>query len=176
LLKHVELPPQPRCLEVGCGQGALTRLLVERYNAHVVASDFDPGQVAVAEKRLSDLDEQVEFRVLDARAIPFDAAQFDGIFSFGILHHILNGWRQAIAEMARVLRPGGWLVFTDMVVPPRTGRLIGRVLPRLDQLEETTLHVCLAENGLRVEHYERGRGTLMGYAVGIARKARHAAQ
>ena len=30
LLEHVELPPQPRCLEVGCGQGALTRLLVER--------------------------------------------------------------------------------------------------------------------------------------------------
>jgi hypothetical protein len=40
LLEHVSLPTQPRCLEIGCGQGALARLLVERYNARVVASEL----------------------------------------------------------------------------------------------------------------------------------------
>jgi cyclopropane fatty-acyl-phospholipid synthase-like methyltransferase len=35
LLEHVDLPPQPDCLEIGCGQGALARLLAERYDAHL---------------------------------------------------------------------------------------------------------------------------------------------
>jgi len=174
LFEHINLPPQPRCLEIGCGQGALTRLLVERFEAQVVATDFDPEQVAVAQERLADLGERIEFRVVDARTMPFDDAQFDGVFSFGVLHHILGGWRQAIAETARVLKPGGGFVFTDLVLPPRAGRLVKRLLPRLDQLEETALHACLAGNGLHLEHYERGRrgilAVLMGHCAAVARR------
>jgi ubiquinone/menaquinone biosynthesis C-methylase UbiE len=172
LLERVTLPPEPRCLEIGCGQGAVTRLLVERYGARVVASDFDPAQVALAQERLADLDKRVEFRVADARAMPFDDAQFDGVFSFYVLHHIPGGWRQVAVETARVLRPGGWFVFTDLVPPPRAGRLVRRLLPRLDPLEETALHACLAENGLRLEHYECGRGMLAGLMAHCAAVAR----
>ena len=174
LLERVTLPPEPRCLEIGCGQGAVTRLLVERYGAQVVASDYDPEQVAVAQERLADLDERVACRVMDARAMPFDDAQFDSVFSFYVLHHILSGWRQVIAETARVLRASGWFVFTDLVVSPRAGRLVRRLLPRLDPLEETALHACLAENGLHLEHYERGRGMLvglMGHCAAVAHRA-----
>ncbi len=174
LLEQVTLPPEPRCLEIGCGQGAVTRLLVERYGARMVASDYDPEQVALAQERLADLDDHVECRVMDARAMPFDDAQFDGVFSFYVLHHIPGGWRQVVAETARVLRPGGWFVFTDLVVPPRAGRLVGRLLHRLDPLEETALHTCLADNGLRLRHYERGRGFLtglMGHCAAVAHKA-----
>lgn len=174
LFEHINLPPQPRCLEIGCGQGAVTQFLVERFGAQAVATDFDPEQVTVAQERLADLSERVEFRVVDARAMPFDDAQFDSVFSFGVLHHILGGWRQAIAETARVLKPGGWFVFTDMILPPRVGRLVGRLLPRLDQLEETALHACLAENGLHLKHYEGGRGILvrlMSHCAAVARKA-----
>ncbi|MDY6878001.1 MAG: class I SAM-dependent methyltransferase [Chloroflexota bacterium] len=177
LLKRVTLPPEPRCLEIGCGQGAVTRLLVERYGARVVASDYDPAQVALARERLADLDERVTFRVVDARAMLFDDAQFDGVFSFQVMHHIpgglsraqSRGWRQVVAETARVLGPGGWFVLTDLVVSPRAGRLVRRLLPRLDQLEETALHACLAEHGLRLAHYERGRGMLMGHCTAVAR-------
>ena len=174
LFEHINLLPQPRCLEIGCGQGVVTRLLVERFGARTVVTDFDPEQVAVAQERLADLDGRVEFRIVDARAMPFDDAQFDGVFSFGVLHHVLNGWRQVIAETARVIQPGGWFVFTDLVVSPRAGRLVRRLLPRLDQLEETALHACLAENGLHLEHYERSRGMLvrlMGHCAAVARRA-----
>jgi ubiquinone/menaquinone biosynthesis C-methylase UbiE len=175
LFEHINLPPQPRCLEIGCGQGALTRLLVECFEAQVVATDFDPEQVAVAQEWLADLGERIEFRVVDARTMPFDDAQFDGVFSFGVLHHLLGGWQQAIAETARVLKPGGWFVFTDMVLPPHAGRLVKRLLPRLDQLEETVLQACLAENGLYLAHYKRGRrGILavpMGHCAAVARRA-----
>jgi cyclopropane fatty-acyl-phospholipid synthase-like methyltransferase len=37
LLEHAALPPQPQCLEIGCGQVALARLLVERLDARVIA-------------------------------------------------------------------------------------------------------------------------------------------
>jgi ubiquinone/menaquinone biosynthesis C-methylase UbiE len=174
LIERVTLPPEPHCLEIGCGQGAVTRLLVEQYGARVVASDYDPAQVALAQERLADLGEQVEFRIVDARAMPFDDAQFDGIFSFQVMHHIPGGWRQVVAETARVLRPGGWFVFTDLVVSPCAGRLLRWVLPRLDQLAETALRVCLAEHGLRLAHYERGRGILaglMGDCIAVARRA-----
>jgi len=177
LLEHVSLPPQPRCLEIGCGQGVVTRVLVERCNAQVVASDYDPAQVAVAQERLAGLGGPVEFRVVDARAMPFDDAQFDAVFSFGVLHHIPGGWREAVAETARVLKPGGWFVFTDLVVSPRAGRLVRRLLPRLDPLEETVLHACLAQNGLGLNHYAHGQGEflavlgLMDYCVAVAHKS-----
>jgi ubiquinone/menaquinone biosynthesis C-methylase UbiE len=173
LLEHINLPAQPRCLEIGCGQGAVTRLLVEHFEAQAVATDFDPEQVAVAQERLADLDEWVEFRVVDARAMPFDDAHFDGVFSFVVLHHIVDGWREVVAETARMLKPGGWFVFTDLVVSPRAGRLVRRLLPRLDQLEEKVLHACLAENGLHLEHYQRSRGMLtglMGHCAAAAHK------
>ncbi len=185
LLRRVSLPSQPRCLEIGCGQGTLARLLVERYGAQMVASDYDPAQVALAQERLADLGEQVEFRVADARMIPFDDAEFDAVFSFGVLHHILHGWREAVAEIARVLcspepvqgKPGGWFVFTDIIVAPRAARLMRRLLPRFDQLEETALRECLAQNGLSLEHCECGRGEfmimagLMSYCMAVARKS-----
>jgi SAM-dependent methyltransferase len=177
LLEHVSLPPQPRCLEIGCGQGAVTRLLAERYNAHVVASDYDPAQVAVAQERLAGLGGPVEFRVVDARVMPFDDAQFDAVFSFGVLHHIPGGWREAVAETARVLKPGGWFVFTDLVVSPRAGRLMRRLLPQLDPLDETALHACLAQNRLGLNHYAHGQGEflavlgLMNYCTAVAHKS-----
>jgi len=176
LLEHVSLPPRPRCLEIGCGQGALARLMVERYDAQVIASDYDAAQVAVAQARLSDLGDRLEFRVVDARDIPFDGAQFDAVLSFGVLHHIPGGWREAVAEVARVLRPDGWFIFTDVVVPPRIGRLVSRLLPRLDQLEEAALHASLVQNSLSLEHYEyrkeesAGMLGLMSYCAAAAHK------
>ena len=166
LLEYVDLPPHPRCLEIGCGQGALARLLVERYGARVVASDYDPDQVAVARKRLRDLGGQVVLRVVDARTVPFEEEQFDAVFSFGVLHHIPGGWRQVIVEATCVLQSDGWFVMTDFVLPPLAGRWLRRLFPRLDQLEETALHAIPTENGLHLEHYERGpHGILTGLGL-----------
>jgi SAM-dependent methyltransferase len=173
LLEYVDLPPRPRCLEIGCGQGALTRLLVERYGARMTASDYDPEQVALAQARLADLEGRVEVRVVDGRAMPFEDGRFDAVFSFGVLHHIPGGWRQVIAEAARVLQPDGWFVFTDFVLLPRPGRWLRRFLPRLDQLEETALRRCMASNGLRLGHFELGQAMLSGlmrYCMAVAQR------
>jgi SAM-dependent methyltransferase len=175
LFEHIELPQQPACLEIGCGQGALARLLVERFDARVTATDYDPQQVAVARERLGDLEGKVELHVVDARAMPFDGAQFHAVFSFGILHHILRGWRQAVAETARVLKPGGWFVFTEVIAVNPVEHSLKRLLPGLDLLGATALRICLAENGLHLEYWAPGGGGSifairpMAYCAAVAR-------
>ena len=153
LLEQISLPPDPRCLEVGCGQGVITRLLVERLGVPLVATDFDPDQVAAAERRLIDLEEKVDLRVVDARDMPFEDAQFDAVFSFGVLHHLMGGWHRAVSEASRVLTAGGWFVCTDVLPPRWMERLCGPLLRRLDVLGEDRLMACLHENGLRVGHF-----------------------
>jgi SAM-dependent methyltransferase len=61
--------------------------------------------------------------VADARALPFANATFAAAFSFGLLHHLDDGGaRQAIAEMIRVVRPGGLIAIFDGVVPDAAWR------------------------------------------------------
>ena len=119
---------------------------------------------------------RVDLRVMDGRSMPFEDAQFDAVFSFGVLHHIPVGWRQAVAEVARVLEPGGWFVFTDLILTPRAGRWLTRLLPRVDLLDETALHTSLGRSSLSLVHGAYGRGErlavldLMNYYTAVARK------
>jgi SAM-dependent methyltransferase len=139
----------------------------------MTASDYDPDQVAVARGQLADLRGEVEFRIVDGRAMPSEDAHSDVVFSFGVLHYIPSGWRQVIAEAARVLEPGGWFVFTGLCLLPLAGRVFSRLLPRLGPLEEVALHGSLAENGLHLGHHDRGRAILMGmmrYCIGGGRR------
>jgi ubiquinone/menaquinone biosynthesis C-methylase UbiE len=153
LFEQVCLPPDPHCLEIGCGQGVMTRLLVEHFGTPIVASDFDPDQVAAAEKRLSNLEGKLDLRVVDARDMPFGDAEFDAVFSFGVLHHLMGGWHRAVSEAGRVLGPGGWFVCTDVLPPRWMERLCGRLLRQFGLLEESHLRASLEENGLRFVHF-----------------------
>jgi ubiquinone/menaquinone biosynthesis C-methylase UbiE len=102
-------------LEIGCGSGAMAAEVLRRFpDVRVVASDFDESMVAVAERRLSEFGSRAEVRQADASALPFPDSAFDAVLSFIMLHHVIR-WEQAIAEMARVLRPGGRLIGYDLL-------------------------------------------------------------
>jgi SAM-dependent methyltransferase len=177
LFEQVSLPSDPHCLEIGCGQGVMTRLMVEHFGAPIVASDFDPQQVAAAEKRLSNLEGKVDLRVVDARDMPFDDAEFDAVFSFGVLHHLMGGWQRAVSEAGRVLTPGGWFVCTDVLPPTWMESLCRRLLRRLGLLEESHLRASLEENGLRLVYFASTGapvGGLMRHCSFVAQKERTA--
>ena len=103
-----------RVLEIGCGRGVGTQIILERFGAdHVTAFDLDPDMVERARRRLAPEGDRVEVEVGDAEHIDAPDGDFDAVFDFGIIHHILN-WRAAVKEVARVLRPGGRFYFEEV--------------------------------------------------------------
>ena len=90
-------------VDVGCGPGALTGLLVERLGAHAVcACDPTPGFAAECAARHPGVD----VKQGRAEAIPFESERFDHAMAQLVLHFVSEP-DQAAAEMARVVHPGG---------------------------------------------------------------------
>jgi SAM-dependent methyltransferase len=90
-------------LDVGCGPGALTALLVNRLGtSSVAACDPSPPFVAECQARLPGVD----VRLGRAEQIPFDDARFDAALAQLVLHFVSDPLA-ATAEMRRVVRPGG---------------------------------------------------------------------
>jgi SAM-dependent methyltransferase len=98
----VEAAPR-RILEVGCGWGELAEWLARETGAEVVAADLSPRMVELARAR------GVDARLADVQALPFADGEFDVAVAAWMLYHVPD-LERAIAELARVLRPGGRLV------------------------------------------------------------------
>jgi SAM-dependent methyltransferase len=92
-----------RVLEVGCGWGWFAERLASELGADVVAVDQSERMVELARER------GVEARVGDVQALAFGDAEFDVAVANWMLYHVADLDR-ALAELARVLRPGGRLV------------------------------------------------------------------
>ena len=90
-------------LDVGCGVGDLTQRFVHELGAAVKAIDTSPRMVELSRAR------GIDAQVADAEQLPFEDGTFDCVFAGWVLYHVPN-LEQAIAECARVLRPGGRLV------------------------------------------------------------------
>lgn len=100
-------------MDAGCGSGYGTELLVGEYRpSRTIAFDYMPEQIRLARKRKLDVD----FAVGDLRKVQSGDATCDAVFIFGVIHHIAR-WREALREVARVLKPGGVLLLDE----PRYG-------------------------------------------------------
>lgn len=92
-----------RVLEVGCGTGLVLER-VAKVAAEARGLDLSPGMLAKARARGLSVDEG------SATALPYEGASFDLVYSFKVLAHVPELSR-ALAEMARVTRPGGHVVY-----------------------------------------------------------------
>ncbi|MBM3555640.1 MAG: methyltransferase domain-containing protein [Alphaproteobacteria bacterium] len=97
-----------RVLDVGCGDGSLARAMATA-GAAVTGLDSDPAQLAEA-RRLGGAGEWVEGH---AETLPFPDASFDLVTAISVLCFVADA-KAAIAEMARVLKPGGRLVIGEL--------------------------------------------------------------
>jgi ArsR family transcriptional regulator len=97
--------------DLGCGTGQLSTL-VAPFVARVVAVDSSPSMLQAARKRLRD-HRNVDLRRGDLEALPIDDGLLDAATLMLVLHHVADPGR-ALAEVARVLKPGGRLLIVDM--------------------------------------------------------------
>jgi len=101
-----------RILDIAAGTGT-SSIALTKTGATVVAVDFSAGMIAEGKRRHPDL----EFVEADAEKLPFGDNEFDAVtISFGLRN--INDPRAALAEMYRVLKPGGRLVVTEFSKPP----------------------------------------------------------
>lgn len=108
-----------RGLDLGCGEGANTRHLA-RLGAKMWALDIAANFIRNARETEEAVPFDIDFRVGDAMALPFDTAAFDFVTAFMSLMDMPEPSR-ALQEAARVLRPGGFIQFSILhpcFVPP----------------------------------------------------------
>lgn len=95
-----------RVLDAGCGAGPLSAALRDR-GATITGFDLSAAMIALARRRLG---EDADLRVADlADPLPYPDAAFDDVVASLVLHY-LEDWTGPLAELRRVLRPGGRLV------------------------------------------------------------------
>lgn len=172
-------PVLDRVLEIGCGQGIALGEIAARFRPHGIdAFDLDDAQVALARERAAALEGSgvaVRLWTGDAERIESPDARYDAVFEFTIFHHVPD-WRRALAEVARVLRPGGLFLFEELSTEffsdiPLVSPLLRRytVHPWDTMFDFRTFRRALDDVGLRVEHLRSG--FLPGWHQGVAVRA-----
>ena len=168
--------PGARVAELGCGSGYGTKLIFDVFGAaHVDAVDLDPGMVAKARRRLARYAGCVHLAEgsatdLAAAFAPTGGgdAGYDAVFDFAIIHHIPN-WRDAVREVARVLRPGGRFFFDEVTAAALARPTYKRLFlhPAEDRFTAGEFLAELPRHGLEIG--ERWR-TYIGsdYLLGVA--------
>lgn len=147
------LQPGARVLEISTGSGSDSVQILRRIGSTgwLVATDLSRGMLQVARERLKENSPQMSFIQCNGAYLPFAAGTFDAVFHFGGINEFSEKER-AIAEMARVAKIGGRVVFGDESVPPWLRETtFGRVLmnanklykhvPPLEALPETARNV-----------------------------------
>ncbi len=159
LLPRLHLPPNPRCLEIGCGNGVGAMVLSARLHPdRLVCTDIDPDMLRRARRMLASPPRwargadtsQIELLQADAADLPFADASFDAVFLFGVLHHIRD-WPAALAETYRLLPPGGVFAFSEALLggsPLLLNRFWRHVPFGRDELS-----AALEDAGFRIERF-----------------------
>lgn len=111
-IQDLDLRPNARILEVGCGAGLLTVALA-RNGYRVVALDPTPAMLQMTRRGAADqgVQERIQLHSADVHALPFQAHTFDLVIAIGVIPW-LHSERLALQEMHRVLKPCGHLLVT----------------------------------------------------------------
>lgn len=128
-LHGIEFRGDEHVVDVGCGDGYITRLIAARVpRGRVIGVDASPRMIEVARSRPDPPGSDVRFLVADVRELPF-SGEFDTAVSFNALHWVVDQ-PAALSAIGRSLRPTGVAMVQQVCSGPRRS------------LEQTAMQVC----------------------------------
>lgn len=147
-----------KMLDIGTGPGDIPLDLIGHvFAGGIIAIDLSSEMLKVAEAKKATVpySDRVIFQQADAKALPFEDAQFDTVFSNTLLHHIPDPL-SFLKEAWRVLKPGGVLLIRDLFRPATQEELdqlvqihAGKDTPYQQKLFGDSLHAALTPDELR---------------------------
>jgi ubiquinone/menaquinone biosynthesis C-methylase UbiE len=163
-LRHIpEIAPGMPYLDVGCGNGAAAIHIARAFGLDVTGVDADPRQIRLAAEALDrtppGVAGRVRFEQALAERLPFADGAFAIAASNKVTHHVSRWW-DALAEMARVVARGGYVVFGDFVFPEWMARIGPSLVPAAGFPTERGLEAAAESVGLAPIHWSRSLVTL----------------
>jgi len=147
IIERAELKPGQRLLDVGCGTGTLA-LLARRMHpgSTVVGLDGDPTILSIARRKAARAGLTLQYDEGMAYALPYPDHSFDAVVSSLMFHHLSHDQQlRCLAEIRRVLVPGGRLVIADFAPPHNYLMKLARLPARLIFRAHTRGHGHKAE-------------------------------
>lgn len=115
--RGIEFPERAHVLEVGCGVGGQTRILLRRFpSIRITGVDAEAGQLARAKEISDQFPDRLQWVQARADALPFAPASFDGAFICWVLEHIPEP-EAAVRAIRKVLKPGAPIFVTEVFNP-----------------------------------------------------------
>ena len=157
LRKFSSLGSGKRILEVGCGTGNGSRLIVKYFRPKkIIATDLDSRMIKIARRKVKNA--LIDFLSMDATSLDFKSQSFDAVFDLGIMHHIPD-WKKALREVRRVLKAGGQLIMEDLSLETFSsgiGRLMKVTLdhPYDKMYAEKEFLLYLKQLNFEISHYK----------------------
>ena len=168
-------------LEVGCATGTLTLAAKQAAGptGKVFGMDIIPGMIEASQRKAAQANVDITFKLGSIDNIPFPDNHFDEVMcSFMIFHMSDETRRKGIAEIQRVLKPGGRLLVLDLALPPQPfQRWIARKLLGFSAEDDLRDLIPLMEaSGFSDTEYGRAKFRILGlsviaYLCGSARKS-----
>ena len=144
LLELIPAAPGERWLDAACGPGSSPR--AGRAGGRVHGVDMTPAMVALARREAQrEGAANAVFSIGDATALAFEPASFDGAVTRFSLHHIPVPGR-VVAELRRVVRPGGAIVLADHVTSEDAG-VTAAWHQEIERLRDPSHWACLTPGG-----------------------------
>ena len=164
LIAQAELQPRHAVLDVGCGTGTLAVLIKQAHSdVDVTGLDPDPRALARAARKAERAGVAARFDRGFADRLDYPNGTFDRVFSSMMFHHLGKDDRsKVLADVRRVLKPGGRLEFLDFA--GGTHNLLAHILHgrQLNRSGEDRLLRRMREAGLVEARRTATRGTLVG--------------
>ena len=117
-IDKLNLKSDSKVLEIACGTGRDSELIAKRIGkgGQFVMVDITPGMLHVCREKLSAVDINKEFCVANAAYLPFPDKYFDAVYCFAAVG-VFPDIKRSLAEMVRVTKVGGKIVFSDESMP-----------------------------------------------------------